>query len=152
MEVLNGKGDGNKNGDYTGLENGRVEGGAKAQNGSGLDEDKEGGARRPHRDKGLVEEERVGGDEDNTDEGSELDAVLRWADRRGAYERLLVWAWVAPVCLLAPCMYMNILLMVYLPSHTCSLPPPPDSLSLDAWRNITTPRDDSGRLSSCTAP
>lgn len=100
---------------------------------------------------GLDEDDApVGGAECSSIEGSQLDAVLRWADRRGNYERLLVWAWVAPVCLLAPCAYLNILLMVYIPTRSCSLPPPPSSFSHDQWRNFTTPRDDSGELSSCS--
>ncbi|XP_071540960.1 organic cation transporter protein-like isoform X2 [Panulirus ornatus] len=45
---------------------------------------------------GLDEDAPVGGAECSSIEGSQLDAVLRWADRRGNYERLLVWAWVAP--------------------------------------------------------
>lgn len=92
------------------------------------------------RSSGVDEDKIVGGAECPSVGGSELDTVMRWADRRGSYERLLLWAWVAPVCLLAPCAYMNILLMVYLPPSICSLPPAPDILSQDAWRNLTTPR------------
>nr|XP_045581060.1 solute carrier family 22 member 7-like [Procambarus clarkii] len=109
---------------------------------------REGGLRKRSGDSEAVEaRETRGGD---GDQGRELDQVLQWADRGGAYERLLVWAWVAPVCLLAPCAYLNILLMIYLPPHTCALPPPPHSLSHDAWQNLSIPRDDSGKLSSCT--
>lgn len=75
-------------------------------------------------------------------EGSrpELDAVLRWADQRCVYERLLVWAWLLPVCLLTPCAYMTIILMVYAPPHTCAAPASPDALTSQAWRNLTLPR------------
>nr|XP_053626219.1 solute carrier family 22 member 7-like [Cherax quadricarinatus] len=115
------------------LENGAMEGGAGSKSqGSRTDDD-------------LIIDDTEGG----TDEAKEMEKLLRWADAEGAYERLLVWAFVAPVCLLAPCAYLNILLMVYLPPHTCSLPQPPHALSHDTWVNLTIPRDDSGNLKSC---
>ncbi|XP_069972768.1 organic cation transporter protein isoform X2 [Penaeus vannamei] len=84
-------------------------------------------------------------------EGSrpELDAVLRWADQRCVYERLLVWAWLLPVCLLTPCAYMTIILMVYAPPHTCAAPASPDALTSQAWRNLTLPRDGTGKFKTC---
>ncbi|XP_068215052.1 beta-alanine transporter-like [Palaemon carinicauda] len=86
---------------------------------------------------------------EDCNEANNIDMVMRWADSLGSYECVLIWAWVVPVCLLAPCAFMNILLMTYLPPHHCTPPPVPPNFTLPLWLNITIPRNDGGNLESC---
>ncbi|XP_066956465.1 beta-alanine transporter-like [Macrobrachium rosenbergii] len=87
---------------------------------------------------------------EDCNEATNIDMVMRWADSLGAYECVLIWAWVVPVCLLAPCAFMNILLMTYLPPHHCTPPPVPPNITMAAWLNITIPRSDNGNFESCS--
>ena len=87
----------------------------------------------------TLQEDAVGGMR-GTLKGRELDTMLRTADHRGVYKRFLVLGWLVPACLLVPCAYLNILLMVYLPPANCTLPEPPKHLSHEDWKSYATPK------------
>ncbi|XP_045106699.1 uncharacterized protein LOC123501748 isoform X2 [Portunus trituberculatus] len=84
-----------------------------------------------------------------TPRGRQLDTLLKNSDDRGAYKRFLILWWLVPVCLVVPCAYLNVLLMVQVPLSNCTVPPPPGHLSTYHWRLLVTPKTQTGELNPC---
>ena len=84
-------------------------------------------------------EESIDGSVSSVTEFKTIDDVQKWVDRKSHYETTLIWFWLLPVTLCVPCAYMNILLVSFIPSYSCSLPTVPSNLSLAVWKNSTLP-------------